>query len=85
MSASIRPNSYKIQHALARNYLRHANYVMDYNEAKELFAEGEARMKNLIESKEFYKEKAKPFSINSYILERYAIYKNLILIRIKKN
>jgi len=70
MSASIRPNSYKIQHALARNYLRHANYVMDYNEAKELFAEGEARMKNLIESKEFYKEKAKPFSINSYILEK---------------
>ena len=50
----VSPFPYKIKHALARNYLRHANYVMDYNEAKELFAEGEARMKNLIESKEFY-------------------------------
>lgn len=69
-SASIRPNSYKIQHAIARNYMRHANHINNYNEAKTLFYEGEKRMKNLIDSKEFYKEKAKPFSVNSFILEK---------------
>lgn len=69
-SASIRPNSYKIQHAIARNYMRHANHMNTYDEAKVLFYEGERRMKKLIDSKEYYKEKAKPFSVNSFILEK---------------
>lgn len=69
-SSSIRPNSYKIQHAIARNYMRHANNVSNYEEAKELFFEGERRIRKLIDSKEFYKEKAKPFSVNSFILEK---------------
>lgn len=69
-SASIRPNSYKIQHAIARNYMRHANYIDNYEEAKVLFFEGEKRIKKLVDSREYYKEKAKPFSVNSFILEK---------------
>lgn len=69
-SASIRPKSYKIQHAIARNYMRHANHISNYEKAKELFDIGEKKIKDLIESKEFNKEKAKPFSVNSYILEK---------------
>lgn len=69
-SSSIRPNSYKILHAIARNYLRHANHINNYEEAILLFLEGEKRILKLIDSKEYYKEKAKPFSVNSYILEK---------------
>lgn len=69
-SASIRPNSYKIQHAIARNYLRQANSTSNYEDAKELFMQGESKMKSLIDSKEYSKEKAKPFSVNSYVLEK---------------
>lgn len=74
-SASIRPKSYKIQHAIARNYMRHANHLNNYEEAKALFNEGEKRIKMLIESREYYKEKAKPFSVNSFILEKVRFYK----------
>lgn len=69
-SVSIRPKSYKIQHAIARNFLRHANHIDNYEEAEILFCEGEKRIRKLIDSKEYYKEKAKPFSVNSYILEK---------------
>lgn len=69
-SASIRPKSYKIQHAIARNYMRHANNTSKYSDARQLFNEGEKRIKELIESKEYNMEKAKPFSVNSYILEK---------------
>ena len=69
-SASIRPKSYKIQHAIARNYMRHANNTSNFEKAKELFDKGEQKIKELIESKEFSREKAKPFSVNTYILEK---------------
>jgi hypothetical protein len=69
-SLSIRPKSYKIQHAIARNYLRHANNIDNFEEASILFKTGEEKIKELINSKEYYKEKAKPFSVNSYILEK---------------
>ena len=69
-SINIRPNSYKIQHALARNYLRYANDTSDSKKAKALFEEGERLMKNLIDSKDKYKEKAKPFSVTCYITEK---------------
>lgn len=70
MSASIRPNSFKIQHAIARNFLRQANNTNNIGEASALFKNGEARMKALIESKEYYKEKAKAFSVNCYVSEK---------------
>lgn len=69
-SASIRPNSYKIQHALARNYLKHANRTSNREEAIKLFDEGEKRMKDLIESRTYAKEKARPFSVNSFVWEK---------------
>lgn len=70
MSSSIRPNSFKIQHAIARNFLRHANNTKNKIEALALFKNGETRMKELIESKEYYKEKAKLFSVNCYVSEK---------------
>lgn len=70
ISSSIRPKSYKIQHALARNYMRYANNTSNYKLARELFDEGEKRIMALIDSKDYYKEKAKPFSITSYVLEK---------------
>lgn len=78
-SASIRPNSYKIQHAIARNYMRHANNIQNSDEALRLFDEGERRMKELIESKEYFKEKAKPFSVNCYIIEKIKFLKKFDL------
>ena len=69
-SYSIRPNSYQIQHALARNYLKEANYNNDFIEASAIFDEGEKLMKELIDSKDYYKEKAKSFSLTSYIAEK---------------
>lgn len=69
-SYSIRPYSYQIQHALARNYLKEANYNNDIIEASATFDEGEKLMKELIDSKDYYKEKAKSFSVTSYIAEK---------------
>ncbi len=70
ISSSIRPRSYKIQHAIARNYMRHANRTKDAAEAKALFEKGEEKMRELIESKDYGKEKAKPYSVNSYVREK---------------
>lgn len=69
-SYSIRPYSYQIQHAIARNYLKAANSIFDLPEAIAHFSEGEKLMKELIDSKDYYKIKAKPFSISSYIAEK---------------
>jgi hypothetical protein len=70
MSSSIRPNSFKIQHAIARNYLRHANNTNEYAKAVSLFLKGEEQIKDLINSTEYFKEKAKQFSINCYVIEK---------------
>lgn len=69
-SQSIQPRSFKIQHAIARNYLKFANSQPNYSLAKSLFDKGERLMKELIYSNEYYIEKAKPFSVNSYVLEK---------------
>lgn len=67
---SIRPESYQIQHAIARNYLKHANSESKLHLAQPLFEIGENKMKDLINSREFYKQKAKPYSIHCYINEK---------------
>lgn len=69
-SYSIRPNSYQIQHALARNYLKDANNNNNQIEALVAFEAGEKMMKELINSTDFYKEKAKAFSVTCYIAEK---------------
>lgn len=70
MARSIRPRAYQIQHAIARNYLKHANYIKDIITAKALFEEGEKNMLELINSREHYKNKAKNYSIHCYIFEK---------------
>lgn len=70
MALNIRPHAYQIQHAIARNYLKHANYTTDLFLADSLFEEGEKSMKRLIYSKEYNMMKAKPFSIHCYVYEK---------------
>lgn len=70
MSSSIRPESYQIQHAIARNYFRYANDNNDIVEAKEAFSSGERMMRALIDSDKKYIEKARPFSVSTYITEK---------------
>ena len=70
MARSIRPHAYQIQHAIARNYLRQANYVEDLAEAEALFKIGEEKMFELINSYEYYKNKAKNFSVHCYVSEK---------------
>ena len=69
-AASIRPKAFKIQHAIARNYMRYANSIDDYDRAKALFEDGEIKMKELIESNNIVEKKARPFSISCYVSEK---------------
>ena len=69
-SQFIQPRSFKIQHAIARNYLKFANNQQNFEMARPLFDKGEKLMKQLIDSNEYYIKKAKPFSVNSYVLEK---------------
>lgn len=70
MANRIRPYAYQIQHAIARNYMKQANYINDNVEADVLFKIGEDKMFELINSHEHYKNKAKNFSIHCYVLEK---------------
>ena len=70
MAKSIRPNAYQIQHAIARNYLKQANCTKDSVMYQSLFSEGEKQMLELINSKEYHKDKAKCYSIHCYVLEK---------------
>jgi hypothetical protein len=70
MAHVIRPKAYQIQHAIGRNYLKYANYLNDSIQAEALFKQGEEIMLELINSSEYYKEKAKNYSIHCYVLEK---------------
>lgn len=70
MAHVIRPKAYQIQHAIGRNYLKYANYLNDSVQAEALFKQGEEIMLELINSSEYYKEKAKNYSIHCYVLEK---------------
>ena len=70
ISSSIRPDSYQIQHAIARNHLRYANAVNDAAIAKEEFNTGETMMRALIDSDKKYIGKALPFSVSTYVTEK---------------
>ncbi|WP_029201535.1 SIR2 family protein [Oribacterium sp. NK2B42] len=69
-SASIRPKAFKIQHALARNYMCYANSLGNFEKADVLFKTGESKMKALIESTNSIERKARPYSISSYVSEK---------------
>ena len=70
MATTIRPHAYQIQHAITRNYLKHANYIDDEILSHQLFKMGESKMKKLIYSDEFSNKKAKSFSIHCYVHEK---------------
>ena len=76
MAQRIKPKAYQIQHAIARNYLKHANEEKNIDIALELFSAGEKRMLELINSKENYKAKAKNFSIHCFVHEKIKFYNN---------
>ena len=66
-------NSYVVQNAIARNYLRFANYTNKEAEAKVLFDEGEKRMLKLINNRDEYQVKA--YSTHCYIFEQIRFWK----------
>jgi len=66
-------DSYVVQNAIARNYLRFANYTTEQTEAKALFEEGEKRMLKLINNRDEYQVKA--FSTHCYIFEQIRFWK----------
>lgn len=70
MAHKIRPHAYQIQHAIARNYLKHANAEKDNTISETLFSIGESIMLELINSKEHYKAKARNYSIHCYAYEK---------------
>lgn len=76
MALNIRPHAYQIKHAIARNYLKHANYTNDTSLAESLFDIGEKNMKKLIYSEEYVMIKAKPYSIHCYVFEKIKYIQN---------
>lgn len=67
---SIRPSSYSVLHAMARNYIRQASGLKKSEtiRAQELFAKGEQQMLSLISEQEY--EQNMPYSIHTYLLEK---------------
>lgn len=65
---SISPQSYLVQNAIARNYLRQANITKNKAEAQLLFKEGESRMLKLIRDREEFQVKA--YSTHCYLYEK---------------
>lgn len=76
---SISPNSYLVQNAIARNYLRQANSTKNRDEAKAFFEEGERGMLALIKSRDEFQVKA--FSTHCYLFEKIKYVKrhNIVL------
>lgn len=70
IAEQIRPRAYQIQHAIARNYLKHAYEEKNQKDSMDLFLIGERMMLDLINSREAYKEKAKKYSIHCYVYEK---------------
>ena len=66
-------NSYVVQNAIARNYLRYANYTKDKDKAFILFDEGKTGMLKLINNRDEYQVKA--YSTHCYIFEQIRFWK----------
>lgn len=75
-------DSYVVQNAIARNYLRYANYIDDSNTAITLFEEGKNRMLKLINNRDEYQVKA--FSTHCYIYEQIRFWRKYKKIPTKK-
>lgn len=66
------PNSYMVQNAIARNFLRQANYCKEPEKARVLYDEGERRILQLIREREEFQVKA--FSTHCYLYEKINFY-----------
>ena len=70
---SMSPSSYIVRNAIARNYLRQANEIIDYETANKLLQEGERMMKQLIADREDFQVKA--YSTHCLLFEKIRFYK----------
>lgn len=62
------PDSYMVRNAIARNFLKQANYIQDIVNAKPYFEEGEELIISLIKEREEFQVKA--FSTHCYLYEK---------------
>ncbi len=65
---SANPNSYMVQNAIGRNFLKQANSMNKFEMAKPYFDDGESIMIDLIKNKEEFQVKA--FSTHCYLYEK---------------
>jgi len=65
---ALNPNSYMVQNAIARNFLRQANNCSVLEKARPLYDEGEKRILDLIREREEFQVKA--FSTHCYLYEK---------------
>ncbi|GBG11092.1 SIR2 family protein [Paenibacillus agaridevorans] len=65
---AISPTSYHVQHAIGRNFMRHANSKRNIVESSNLFKEGEKIILSLINEKELFQ--AKSHSVHCYLYEK---------------
>ncbi|MFR1814999.1 SIR2 family protein [Dysgonomonas capnocytophagoides] len=65
---SLSPDSYMVQNAIARNFLKQANFYDDFETAKPYFEEGQKLMLNLINNREEFQVRA--FSTHCYLYEK---------------
>ncbi len=65
---TMHPYSYHIQHVIGRNFLKQANYINNYEIAKDYFYEGETILLELIKHRE--KAQVRSYSIHSYLYEK---------------
>lgn len=71
---ALNPNSYMVQNAIARNFLKQANSCKTFDNAFPYFEEGEIRMLKLIKEREEFQVKA--FSTHCYLYEKINFYNN---------
>lgn len=65
---ALRPNSYMVQNAIGRNFMKQANSMDAYSIAKKYYEEGEAILLDLIENRE--ELQARAFSTHTYLYEK---------------
>lgn len=70
---SMSPSSYTVRNAIARNFLRQANEILDFKIAKQVHNEGVMLMKQLIAEREEFQVKA--FSTHCLLFERIRFYR----------
>lgn len=70
---SMSPSSYTVRNAIARNHLRQANEIADYEMALPIHEEGVLQMKQLISEREEFQVKA--YSTHCLLFERIRFYR----------